>query len=149
MTDFEMLLELRSMRRETEYQRSEDALTRAIELIEGLLMESKLTLTEAIWREEALAYSFGERWKRGGEIVGDLPRLEQEHRQMAEWLKELEAYRKASEQQPCEDMLNKIKAEIDQKQYDFMDDKDYDEGVRFGLMLAYQTIDKYREGDEK
>ena len=38
-------------------------------------------------------------------------------------------------------VLEDIKAEIDQKQYDFMSDKDYDEGVRFGLMLAYQIID--------
>ena len=48
-----------------------------------------MTLEEAIYKEEALAYSFGERWKRLGEPVGDLPELEQEHRQMAEWLKEL------------------------------------------------------------
>ena len=50
-----------------------------------------------------------------------------------------------------ESVLDKIKAEIDQKQYYFMDDKDYDEGIRFGLMLAYQTIDKYKtesEGEE-
>lgn len=41
------------------------------------------------------------------------------------------------------DVLDRIREEIDQKQYDFMDDKDYDEGIRFGLMLAYQIIDKY------
>lgn len=60
----------------------------------------------------------------------------------------LEAYDmaiKALEQEP---ILDKIRAEIDQKQYDFMDDKDYDEGIRFGLMLAYQIIDKYRKEDE-
>lgn len=50
-----------------------------------------MNLDEAIEREEALAYSFGERWKRLGEPVGDLPKLEQEHKQMAEWLKELKA----------------------------------------------------------
>lgn len=43
-------------------------------------------------------------------------------------------------------VLEKIKAEIDQKQYDFMANKDYDEGIRFGLLLAYQIIDKYIEG---
>lgn len=43
-------------------------------------------------------------------------------------------------------VLEDIKAKIDQKQYDFMSDKDYDEGVRFGLMLAYQIID--RKGGE-
>ena len=48
-----------------------------------------ITLDEAIYKEEALAYSFGERWKRLGEPVGDLPKLEEEHKQMAEWLKEL------------------------------------------------------------
>ena len=41
-------------------------------------------------------------------------------------------------------VLDKIRAEIDLKQYDFMADKDYDEGVRFGLMLAYQIIGKYK-----
>ena len=44
-------------------------------------------------------------------------------------------------------ILGKIRAEIDQKQYDFMADKDYDEGIRFGLMLAYQIIDKYKAED--
>ncbi|MBQ1574731.1 MAG: hypothetical protein IIZ78_26700, partial [Clostridiales bacterium] len=48
-----------------------------------------MTLEEAIHREEALAYSFGERYKRLGEPVGDLQELEVEHRQMAEWLKAL------------------------------------------------------------
>ena len=52
-----------------------------------------LTLDEAISREEALAYSFGERYKRLGEPVGDLMKLEQEHRQMAEWLRELKMYK--------------------------------------------------------
>jgi hypothetical protein len=48
------------------------------------------------------------------------------------------------------DALDKIRAEIDQKQYDFMADKDYDDGIRFGLMLAYQIIDKYKaESDDK
>ena len=50
---------------------------------------------------------------------------------------------------PLDDVLDKIRAEIDQKQYDFMADKDYDEGIRFGLMLAYQIIDKHREGEQK
>lgn len=44
--------------------------------------------------------------------------------------------------------LDDIKAEIDQKQYDFMADKDYCEGIRFGLMLAYQIIDKHTNGKE-
>lgn len=52
-----------------------------------------MTLEEAIWKEEALAYSFGERYKRLGEPVGDLPELEAEHKQYAEWLRELKKYR--------------------------------------------------------
>ena len=48
-----------------------------------------------------------------------------------------------------EKVLDKISAEIDQKQYDFMSDGDYDEGIRFGLMLAYQIIDKYKAESEK
>ena len=52
-----------------------------------------MTLEEAIHREEALAYSFGERYKRLGEPVGDLQELEAEHRQMAEWLRELKTHR--------------------------------------------------------
>jgi len=52
---------------------------------------------------------------------------------------------KALEQEP---ILDKIRAEIAQKQYDFMANTDYDEGVRFGLMLAYQILDKYKESEE-
>ena len=50
-----------------------------------------MTLDEAINKEEALAYSFGERYKRLGEPVGDLPELEAEHKKYAKWLKELKA----------------------------------------------------------
>lgn len=56
-----------------------------------------MTLDEAIYREEALAYSYGERYKRGGEPVGDLPKIEEEHRQLEKWLKELKAYKNANE----------------------------------------------------
>jgi hypothetical protein len=52
-----------------------------------------MTLEETIRREEALAYSFGERYKRLGEPVGNLKELEAEHRQMAEWLRELKIHR--------------------------------------------------------
>ena len=52
-----------------------------------------MTISEAIWKEEALAYSFGERYKRLGEPVGDLAELEAEHKQYAEWLKELKKWR--------------------------------------------------------
>lgn len=43
-----------------------------------------------------------------------------------------------------ESVLDKIRAEIEQEQYAFILDRDFDEGVRFGLMLAYQIIDKYK-----
>ena len=56
-----------------------------------------MTIEEEISKEEALAYSFGERYKRLGEPVGDLQELEAEHRQMAEWLKKLQAYEEARE----------------------------------------------------
>lgn len=56
-----------------------------------------MTLDEAICKEEALAYSFGERYKRLGEPVGDLPELEAEHKQYAEWLKELVHLRNITE----------------------------------------------------
>jgi len=65
-----------------------------------------MTLEEAIYKEEALAYSFGERWKRLGEPVGDLPKLEEEHRQMAEWLKELKYYKDR------QDLINKSWQEL-------------------------------------
>ena len=55
---------------------------------------------------------------------------------------------KALDQEPKTDTLDKVKAEIDQKQYDFMSDGDYDDGIRFGLMLAYQIIDKYKAESE-
>lgn len=51
------------------------------------------SLEEAIKREEALTYLFGERYKRMGELVGDLPELEAKHKQYAEWLRELKAYK--------------------------------------------------------
>lgn len=52
-----------------------------------------MNLEEAIAREDALAYSFGERWKRLGEKIETLPILEEEHRQMADWLRELKERR--------------------------------------------------------
>lgn len=50
---------------------------------------------------------------------------------------------------PKTDVLDKILAEIDQKQYDFMDDNDYDEGITIGLMLAYKIVSKYKAESEK
>ena len=56
-----------------------------------------MNIDEAIEREKALAYSFGERYKRLGEPVGNLMELEQEHQQMADWLKELKTYQEGIE----------------------------------------------------
>ena len=46
-------------------------------------------------------------------------------------------------------VLEDIKAEIDEKQYSYMADKDYDEGIRFGLMLAYQIVKRHISGKEQ
>ena len=40
-------------------------------------------------------------------------------------------------------LFDNIKSEITHKQFDYMTNKDYDEGIRFGLMLACQVVDKY------
>lgn len=42
-------------------------------------------------------------------------------------------------------LLDRIKADIEKQQYGFMDNKDYCNGVRFGLMLAYKIIKKYKK----
>lgn len=51
---------------------------------------------------------------------------------------------------PNKSVLDKIKAEIIDTACTFMGDTDYDDGVRFGSMLAYQYINKYtaQEGGE-
>ena len=60
-----------------------------------------------------------------------------DRREFQQWVEDLE-------QEP---VLDKIRAEIEQEQDDFMDDNDHDECVRFGLKVAYQIIDKYRGED--
>lgn len=42
-------------------------------------------------------------------------------------------------------LLDRIKADIEKQQYGFMNSKDYANGVRFGLMLAYKIIKKYKK----
>jgi hypothetical protein len=56
-----------------------------------------------------------------------------------------------SEDYVSREILDKIKAEIDQEQYYYMATEDYDEGIRLGLMLAYKIINKYiiESEDEK
>ena len=71
-----------------------------------------MTLDEAINKEEALAYSFGERYKRLGEPVGDLPELEAEHEQYAEWLRELQQRRKY--ENGCQYCKYKVRSDEDE-----------------------------------
>lgn len=85
-----------------------------------------MTLDEIIEREETLAYIFGERWKRLGEPVGELDKLNQEHLQLAEWLRELKAYREARE-------------EITRKG----NSGQWSEAVVFGFSRAIHIIDKH------
>ena len=44
--------------------------------------------------------------------------------------------------------LDSIKAEIDKAQEPYQTSTAYDEGVRFGLMLAYQIVDRYKTESE-
>ena len=44
--------------------------------------------------------------------------------------------------------LDDVKAEIDKAQEPYKTSTAYDEGVRFGLMLAYQIVDKYKAESE-
>lgn len=55
------------------------------------------------------------------------------HRQLAELLKELKRHREA---------WQTVKEKIDTNKIAYMSDSIYEEGVRFGLMLAYQVVDK-------
>jgi hypothetical protein len=82
-----------------------------------------MTIDEAIEREEALAYSFGERYKRLGEPVGELDKLEAEHRQMADWLRELKEYK--DERVGCEYCKHKFREQHERPcslcKHNFMD----------------------------
>lgn len=53
-----------------------------------------------------------------------------------------------AENEDLEEQFDSIKAEIDKAQEPYMTSTDYDEGVRFGLMLAYQIVDKAEKGGE-
>ena len=78
-----------------------------------------MTLEEAIWREEALAHSF-KKMIKSMETPEQFEDMETEHKQMAEWLKELKAFRKTfqrvgeklSEKGYTEDDLKKIYEEV-------------------------------------
>lgn len=43
--------------------------------------------------------------------------------------------------------LEKIQEDLNNEQYEFMGEDDYCDGVRFGLMLAHQIIDKYKTNE--
>lgn len=45
-------------------------------------------------------------------------------------------------------LIDDVKAEIDKAQEPYKTSTAYDEGVKFGLMLAYQTIEKYKAESE-
>ena len=105
-----------------------------------------MTLDEAINKEEALAYSFGERYKRLGEPVGDLPELEAEHRQIAEWLRELKWYR---EDTRFADLYERIciKRDEDREYFARTKDKTYITRIAekevFIHMMQNMMFDKY------
>ena len=105
-----------------------------------------MTLDEAICKEEALAYSFGERYKRLGEPVGDLPELEAEHRQLAEWLRELKWYR---EDTRFADLYERIciKRDEDREYFARTKDKTYITRIAekevFIHMMQNMMFDKY------
>ena len=48
---------------------------------------------------------------------------------------------------PLEKVFEDIKSDIDAKQYSYMSDKDYDDGIRFGLMLAYQIVEERKKNE--
>ena len=45
--------------------------------------------------------------------------------------------------------IDDVKSEIDKAQEPYITNTAYDEGVRFGLMLAYQIVDRYKESEDK
>ena len=45
--------------------------------------------------------------------------------------------------------LDDVKAEIDKAQEPYITNTAYDEGVRFGLMLAYQIVDRCKAESEE
>lgn len=45
-------------------------------------------------------------------------------------------------------LIEDIKAEIDKAQEPYQTNTAYDEGVRFGLMLAYQIVDRCKESED-
>jgi hypothetical protein len=47
-----------------------------------------------------------------------------------------------------EALIDDVKSEIDKAQEPYITNTAYDEGVRFGLMLAYQIVDRYKTESE-
>ena len=46
------------------------------------------------------------------------------------------------------ELIDDVKSEIDKAQEPYQTSTAYDEGVRFGLMLAYQIVDRYKAESE-
>jgi len=44
--------------------------------------------------------------------------------------------------------IDDVKSEIDKAQEPYITNTAYDEGVRFGLMLAYQIVDRCKESED-
>ena len=44
--------------------------------------------------------------------------------------------------------IDDVKSEIDKAQEPYITSTAYDEGVRFGLMLAYQIVDRCKESED-
>ncbi len=47
------------------------------------------------------------------------------------------------------ELIDDVKSEIDKAQEPYQTSTAYDEGVRFGLMLAYQIVDRYKAESEE
>lgn len=83
-----------------------------------------MTLEEAIWREEALAHSF----KKMTKSIKTQEQLAEEHRHLAEWLKELKYYKDR------QDLINKSWQELI--------------GYKEGIEKIKMRIQAYRERGE-
>ena len=108
-----------------------------------------MTLDEAIKYAEEVAEKNEKKaswfWgKEGNPNYENCVKCAEEHRQLAEWLKELKQLREDRDR--LLNALNEIRAEIEQtaKDYDKFDDY---RRVR-GLWIALDIIDKYKESEE-
>jgi hypothetical protein len=108
---------------------------------------SKLTLDEAIKHYEGRASDLCKSAKRIDELGGNgasIRKYLEEHRQLAEWLKELKALKEQT------DTLDKIRAEI--MSLDYIDEDKY-EGISIDPQISRDDvlyiIDKYKAESEE